>query len=46
MGNVATEAALSELSKLGAKLPPIRPLDELLAMAGAIADRFGAVMAG
>jgi hydroxymethylglutaryl-CoA lyase len=46
VGNVATEAALSELSKLGAKLPPIRPLGELLAMARAIADRFGAVKAG
>jgi hydroxymethylglutaryl-CoA lyase len=46
VGNVATEAALTELSKLGAKLPPIRPLDELLAMAGVIADRFGAVKAG
>jgi hydroxymethylglutaryl-CoA lyase len=46
VGNVATEAALTELSKLGAKLPPIRPLDELLAMARAIADRFGAVNAG
>jgi hydroxymethylglutaryl-CoA lyase len=43
VGNVATEAALNELSKLGAGLPPIRPLDELLAMARAIADRFGAV---
>ena len=31
VGNVATEAALAELSKLGAKLPPLRPLDELLA---------------
>jgi hydroxymethylglutaryl-CoA lyase len=46
VGNVATETALTELSKLGAKLPPIRPLDELLAMAGVIADRFGAVKAG
>ena len=45
MGNVATEAALAELSKLGAKLPPLRPLDELLAMGQAIADRFGAVKA-
>ena len=43
VGNVATETALSELSMLGAKLPPIRPLDELLAMAHTIADRFGAV---
>jgi hydroxymethylglutaryl-CoA lyase len=46
VGNVATEAALTELSKLGAKLPPIRPLDDLLAMGRAIADRFGAVKTG
>ncbi len=43
VGNVATEAALAELSKLGANLPPLRPLNELLAKARAIADRFGAV---
>jgi hydroxymethylglutaryl-CoA lyase len=43
VGNVATEAALAELSKLGANLPQLRPLDELLAMGRAIADRFGAV---
>jgi hydroxymethylglutaryl-CoA lyase len=42
VGNVATEAALAELSKLGANLPRLRPLDELLAMGHAIADRFGA----
>jgi hydroxymethylglutaryl-CoA lyase len=45
VGNVATEAALDELSKLGANLPRLRPLKELLAMGGAIADRFGAVEA-
>jgi len=45
VGNVATEAALAELSKLGANLPRLRPLDELLAMGRAIADRFGAVEA-
>jgi hydroxymethylglutaryl-CoA lyase len=45
VGNVATEAALAELSKLGANLPLLRPLDELLAMGRAIADRFGAVKA-
>jgi hydroxymethylglutaryl-CoA lyase len=45
VGNLATEAALAELSKLGAKLPLLRPLDELLAMGRAIADRFGAVKA-
>jgi hydroxymethylglutaryl-CoA lyase len=43
VGNVATEAALGELSKLDANLPRLRPLDELLAMGRAIADRFGAV---
>ncbi len=43
VGNVATEAALAELRKLGAKLPRLLPLDELLAMGRAIADRFGAV---
>jgi hydroxymethylglutaryl-CoA lyase len=45
VGNVATEAALAELSKLGANLPRLRPLDELLAMGRAIADRFGAAKA-
>ncbi len=45
VGNVATEAALAELSKLGANLPPLRPLNELLAKGRAIADRFGAVNA-
>jgi len=45
VGNVATEAALAELSRLGANLPLLRPLDELLAMGRAIADRFGAVKA-
>jgi hydroxymethylglutaryl-CoA lyase len=42
VGNVATEAALAELSKLGANLPRLLSLDELLAMGRAIADRFGA----
>lgn len=42
VGNLATEAALAELSKLGAQLPPLCPLDELLAKGRAIADRFGA----
>jgi hydroxymethylglutaryl-CoA lyase len=45
VGNVATEAALDELSRQGANLPPLHPLEELLAMGGAIADRFGAVEA-
>jgi hydroxymethylglutaryl-CoA lyase len=41
VGNVATEQAIAELRRLGAHLPPLRPLDELLAMGQAIADKFG-----
>jgi hydroxymethylglutaryl-CoA lyase len=40
VGNVATEAAITELSKLGANLPRLGPLDELLAMGRTIGDRF------
>jgi hydroxymethylglutaryl-CoA lyase len=40
VGNLATEAALNELNRLGAKLPALRPLDELLAMGRDLADRF------
>jgi len=42
VGNVATETAIRELSKLGAILPHLQPLDELLTMGRDIADRFGA----
>jgi hydroxymethylglutaryl-CoA lyase len=42
VGNVATEAAITELKRLGAELPRLRPLDELLKMGHALADRFGA----
>jgi hydroxymethylglutaryl-CoA lyase len=42
VGNVATEAAIDELSRLGAVLPRLRPLDAVLTMAHDIADRFGA----
>jgi hydroxymethylglutaryl-CoA lyase len=41
VGNVATEAALAELSRLGADLPQLQPLDEVLALGRSIADRFG-----
>jgi hydroxymethylglutaryl-CoA lyase len=41
VGNVATEAAIAELNQLGANLPRLRPLDELLAKAHSIAERFG-----
>lgn len=46
VGNVATETALAELRRLGAELPPLGPLDELLAMSRAIADKFGAAASG
>jgi hydroxymethylglutaryl-CoA lyase len=46
VGNVATEAALVELNQLGAKLPGLQPLDELLAMAHSIAEQFGVAPAG
>jgi hydroxymethylglutaryl-CoA lyase len=42
VGNVATETAITELSKLGAILPHLHALDEVLAMGRDIADRFGA----
>jgi hydroxymethylglutaryl-CoA lyase len=46
VGNVATEAALTELNQLGANLPHLKPLGELLAMAYSIAERFGAAQTG
>jgi hydroxymethylglutaryl-CoA lyase len=46
VGNVATEAAITELNQLGANLPRLRPLDELLAMARSIAERFGVARTG
>ena len=46
VGNVATEAAITELNQLGAKLPRLRPLDELLAKARSIAERFGVARTG
>jgi hypothetical protein len=39
---VATEAAIRELTRLGAKLPRLQPLDDLLMEGRAIADKFGA----
>ncbi len=42
VGNVATETAIKELGRLGAVLPPLHPLDEVLTMSRNIADRFGA----
>jgi hypothetical protein len=45
VGNVATEAAITELRRLGAELPRLGPLDELLKMGHNMADRFGAAKA-
>jgi hydroxymethylglutaryl-CoA lyase len=41
VGNVATEVALAELTRLGALLPPLRPLDGLLTISAGIASKFG-----
>jgi hydroxymethylglutaryl-CoA lyase len=46
VGNVATETAITELNQLGANLPRLQPLDELLAMARSIAERFGVAQTG
>jgi hydroxymethylglutaryl-CoA lyase len=43
VGNLATEAAITELSNLGANLPHLGPLDGLLAMGRSISNRFGAI---
>ncbi len=45
VGNVATEAAIAELANLGAILPRLGPLDELLTMGRGLADKFGATKA-
>lgn len=42
VGNLATETALAELGRLGASLPPLRSIDELLTMSRAIGEKFGA----
>ncbi len=43
VGNLATETALAELNQLGAELPRLAPLDELMAMGRMIADKFGEI---
>ena len=42
VGNIATEEMVAELTRLGAKLPEMRPLDGLTAASVEIARRFGA----
>lgn len=41
IGNIATEIAVTELERLGAELPPLQPLDGLLAASRGIAGKFG-----
>lgn len=40
VGNLATEIAVAELARLGATLPPLRPLDSLLTASHAIQEKF------
>jgi hydroxymethylglutaryl-CoA lyase len=42
VGNLPTEVAIAELSRLGAVLPPIQSLDSLIVANHAIAEKFGA----
>jgi hydroxymethylglutaryl-CoA lyase len=42
VGNMATETLLAELKALGAELPPLRPLDGLIAASAEIARKYGA----
>jgi hydroxymethylglutaryl-CoA lyase len=43
VGNLATEIALAELGRLGATLPPVGPLDKLLAASCAIQQKFASM---
>jgi hydroxymethylglutaryl-CoA lyase len=42
VGNLPTEIAIGELKRLGAELPPLSPLDNLLAATRGIEEKFGA----
>jgi hydroxymethylglutaryl-CoA lyase len=44
VGNIATEIALAELTRLGAPLNPLAPLDGLRAAAGEIERKYGAAV--
>jgi hydroxymethylglutaryl-CoA lyase len=43
VGNIPTETLIAELSELGAPLPKLQPLDELIRSSVEISDTFGAV---
>ncbi|MGA2851255.1 MAG: hydroxymethylglutaryl-CoA lyase [Terracidiphilus sp.] len=42
VGNIATEVLIAELNDLGAEVPELKSLDELVSASGAIAREFGA----
>ena len=44
VGNVATEIALAELKRLGAELPELRPLEEMVRASAEIARKYGAAI--
>jgi len=41
VGNLATEAAVAELTRLGAELQPLQPLDSLISASKGIQQKFG-----
>jgi len=41
VGNIATEVLLAEVRELGAELPPLRPLDGLIAASAEISRKYG-----
>jgi len=41
VGNLATETLVAELNELGAELPTLQPLDELIRMSAEIAQKYG-----
>ena len=43
VGNVATEVAFAQLGRLGATLPPLGPLDKLLAASRGIQQKFASI---
>jgi hydroxymethylglutaryl-CoA lyase len=44
VGNIPTETLLAELKQLGAQIPRLRPMEELIRANREIAMKFGAVM--
>jgi hydroxymethylglutaryl-CoA lyase len=44
VGNIATETAIHELARLGAEIPKLAPLDELIAATHELAGRYGQIV--